>query len=193
MGSTPMEALTLLIIRHAEKPGDAWPGPGLTEQGVADDKSLVIRGWQRTGAWTAMFGAGLGGDSCPEPKAIYAAAPGAPTATDDGPSKRPFETVLPLAARLGLTTCAKYALGDEAKLMAKVSALSGIVLIAWEHKAIVKSLVPLIPVSSGTPPTHWPGDRFDVVLRYDRPAGATTFAYRQLYPLLLSGDSDTPF
>jgi len=70
-----MEALTLLIIRHAEKPGDAWPGPGLTEQGVADDKSLVIRGWQRTGAWTAMFGAGLGGDSCPEPKAIYAAAP----------------------------------------------------------------------------------------------------------------------
>ena len=43
-------ALTILIIRHAEKPDEAWPGPGLTEQGENDTESLVIRGWQRAGA-----------------------------------------------------------------------------------------------------------------------------------------------
>jgi len=39
-----MPALTLLIIRHAKKPGESWPGPGLTLDGKPDDKSLVIRG-----------------------------------------------------------------------------------------------------------------------------------------------------
>jgi hypothetical protein len=36
--------LTILIIRHAEKPDESWPGPGLTPDGSADKKSLVIRG-----------------------------------------------------------------------------------------------------------------------------------------------------
>jgi hypothetical protein len=56
-----MVPLTLLIIRHAEKPkeqGDKpnefWPGPGFTDKGEEDDKSLVIRGWQRAGAWAAF-------------------------------------------------------------------------------------------------------------------------------------------
>ena len=70
-----MPALTLLIIRHAEKPGENWPGPGLTIEGTPDDKSLVIRGWQRAGAWAALFGAGLGGTDYPAPAAIYAANP----------------------------------------------------------------------------------------------------------------------
>jgi hypothetical protein len=46
-----MAPLTLLIIRHAEKPkedGDKptefGPGPGFTDEGEEDDKSLVIRG-----------------------------------------------------------------------------------------------------------------------------------------------------
>ena len=34
-----MSALTLLIIRHAEKPGESWPGSGLTVNGVPDAKS----------------------------------------------------------------------------------------------------------------------------------------------------------
>ena len=51
-----MDSLTLMIIRHAEKPKGAWPGPGLTTKGEIDKKSLVIRGWQRAGAWSALFG-----------------------------------------------------------------------------------------------------------------------------------------
>jgi hypothetical protein len=54
-----MKALTLFIIRHAEKPDVKQPalGPGLTDSGEDDTESLVIRGWQRAGAWASLFGA----------------------------------------------------------------------------------------------------------------------------------------
>jgi hypothetical protein len=70
-----MSALTILIIRHAEKPGESWPGSGLTSDGVPDKKSLVIRGWQRAGSWSALFGAGLHGPDYSAPSVIYAADP----------------------------------------------------------------------------------------------------------------------
>ena len=54
-----MGALTLMIIRHAEKPDESFPGSGFTENGDKDKKSLVIRGWQRAGAWATLFGSGL--------------------------------------------------------------------------------------------------------------------------------------
>ena len=37
-------SLTLLLIRHAEKPNEAWPGGGLADKGEEDKESLVIRG-----------------------------------------------------------------------------------------------------------------------------------------------------
>jgi hypothetical protein len=184
-----MAALTLLIIRHAEKPGENWPGPGLTSDGKPDKESLVIRGWQRAGAWTALFGAGLGGTDYPEPDAVYAAND---SGSGDDVSKRPEETVSGLSPRLGLQTNLTYAKGQEKKLVQELLGLSGVVLVAWEHKAIVADMVPLIPVSSGTPPTHWNGSRYDVVLRFDRPDGGNSFAFQELFPMLLSGDSDKP-
>ena len=191
-----MSALTLLIIRHAEKPDDDQPdlGPGLTVEGEQDTESLVIRGWQRAGTWAALFGAGLGGSDYPRPDAVYAATPGKPDHLNKGPSHRPYETALPLAARLvaGGLPDTSFAKGDEDQLAAHLQTLSGVVLVSWEHKAIVESLVPALPVGHGTPPTHWPGDRFDVVLRFDRPEGASKFAYRPLYPQLLAGDSAQP-
>ncbi|HEY4165122.1 MAG TPA: histidine phosphatase family protein [Reyranella sp.] len=186
-----MAALTLLIIRHAEKPGENWPGPGLTLDGAPDDKSLVIRGWQRAGAWAALFGAGLGGTDYPAPAAVYAADPNAPAG--EGVSKRPYETAVPLVDRLfGSAPITTFGKGNEKALVQALLGLSGVVLVAWEHKAIVEDIVPLIPVSSGTPPTHWNGSRYDVVLRFDRPDGATSFAFQELFPMLLSGDSDKP-
>jgi hypothetical protein len=187
-----MGALTILIIRHAEKPRERWPGPGLTGAGVADSKSLVIRGWQRAGAWAALFGGGLGGNDYPPPDVVYAAQPGADGEDDDGPSKRPMETLSALSPRLeGVQTNTHYALGEEQPLMAEVLALSGSVLISWEHKAIISAILPEIP-AHGPLPTKWPGERFDVVLRFNRADGAARFTYRELYPRLLSGDSDTP-
>lgn len=187
-----MNALTILIIRHAEKPGQKWPGPGLTEEGAPDKEGLVIRGWQRAGAWAALFGAGLGGADYPAPQAIYAASPGVSHDPDSGPSKRLAETVMALAARLGLTADESILKGEEDALVQKLLPLSGVVLVSWEHKAIVEDIIPKLPVGHGTPPTHWPAHRYDVVLRFYRPEGGDKFSYRPLYPQLLLGDSNQP-
>ena len=188
-----MDALTLLIIRHAEKPDGDATGPGLTHLGKPDSKSLVIFGWERAGAWTALFGGGFGGPSYPTPQAVYAANPDSTTDSSD-PSRRPYETVLELAARVGLgKPNTSFAKGQEAALVAALLPLSGIALVAWEHKAIISDILPLLPVSnSGDLPTHWSGERFDVVLRFDRAAGATDFTFTELFPCLMPGDSDKP-
>jgi len=50
----------------------------LTSGGSVDKKSRVIRGWQRAGGWSALFGGSLGGDDFPGPTVIYAANPDTP-------------------------------------------------------------------------------------------------------------------
>jgi hypothetical protein len=187
-----MSALTILIIRHAEKPGESWPGKGLTVDEVTDKKSLVVRGWQRAGSWSALFGTGLGGSDYPQPAVIYAADP--KSTTGEEPSQRPFETVVPLAARLGLRPDTTYAAGQESELAAKIVGLTGgVVLVSWEHKAIIHDLLPAIAGSQSIPgmPTKWDGTRFDVVLRFDRASPGAPWSFRLLFPRLLSGDSDT--
>jgi hypothetical protein len=177
-------SLTLMIIRHAEKPGDAWPGPGLTEAGETNPKSLVIRGWERAGAWAALFGSGAGGEDYPTPGALFAARP------EGSASRRAADTLQPLAARLGARLDLSFAQGDENGLMDKVLGLSGVVLVSWEHKRIGEGILPRLAVRPDVAlPTLWPSDRYDLVLRFDRPAGSERFAFRQLCPRLLSGDA----
>jgi hypothetical protein len=187
-----MSALTIFIIRHAEKPGESWPGPGLTPDGVPDKKSLVIRGWQRAGAWAALFGAGFNSLDYPRPSVIYAADPNA--IGGDELSQRPFETVSPLAARLGLALDTTYAVGEEAQLVAALVGHIGVVLVSWEHKKIAQAILPAIANGQALPamPEKWDGTRFDVVLRFDRDAPGAPWSFRPLFPCLLSGDSATP-
>jgi hypothetical protein len=185
-----MSGLSILIIRHAEKPDEGFPGGGFTEQGEVDTKSLVIRGWQRAGAWAGLFGSDRGGADYPKPSMIYAATPGG--RQNHGPSNRPAETVAPLGEKLELDVETKYGLGGEADLMRDVLGQSGIVLICWEHHAIITDILPAIPSVSGHLPKKWNGDRFDVVLRFDGSSPSGPFAFRQLSPCLLAGDSSTP-
>jgi hypothetical protein len=190
--TTSMSALTLLIIRHAEKPEESWPGLGFTEDGVVDRKSLVIRGWERAGSWAALFGAGLAADAYPPPAVIYAADP---IGTDgDDKSQRPFETIVPLARRLNRAPITTYAVGQENELVDEVVGLTGVVLIAWEHKAIAGRMLPRLANGQVLPgmPRKWDGARYDVVLRFDRSTPGAPWSFRQLFPRLLSGDSDAP-
>jgi hypothetical protein len=191
-----MSALTLMIIRHAEKPDRAWPGQGLTNKGKEDDKSLVIRGWQRAGAWCALFGTSFGEKDFPRPDVIYAA-----NADSDVPppagiemSQRPFETVRPLSQRLGLKPIITWSVGQEEKLVDEITKLSGVVLVCWEHKRVVSTMLPAIEAGRRIAglPSEWKGDRFDVVLRFDRSGPDGAWSFRQLFPQLLWGDSDTP-
>jgi broad specificity phosphatase PhoE len=188
-----MSGLTVLIIRHAEKPDRGWPGSGLTANGEEDKKSLVIRGWQRAGAWATLFGAGIDtSGTYPAPARIYAADP--EDAEDGRPSQRPFETIKPLADRLKLTPITHWGCGDERKIAMDIRGFTGVVLICWEHKAIIADLLPALLAGQQIPdlPRKWDGERFDVVLRLDRTSAVDRWSFRQLFPQLLAGDRDTP-
>jgi len=193
-----MPGLTILVIRHAEKPDDQHPewGPGFRCEGTEDPEALIIRGWQRAGSWSALFGAGLGGADYPQPQVIFAANPDTPPGGRE-PSQRPFETIAPLAARMGMDPkpIKTFAKGQEKELAQKLVSLEGVVvLVSWEHEAIVGSLLPAITGGQHLPgmPQTWNGSRFDVVLRFDRAAPGAPWSFRQLFPRLLSGDLDTP-
>jgi hypothetical protein len=187
-----MSALTIIIIRHAEKPGEFWPGPGLNPAGVANDKSLVIRGWQRAGSWAALFSAGLNNLDYPRPSGIYAADPN--SASGDDRSQRPFETITPLAARLGVRPNTTFGVGQEAELAAELVGQTGVVLVSWEHKKITQAILPALANGQTLTglPTKWDPARFDVVLRLDRNSPEARWSFRQLFPCLLSGDSAAP-
>jgi hypothetical protein len=144
-------------------------------------------------AGAALFGTGLNRSEYPKPDLIYAADPNGTLSPET--SQRPFQTVTPLAARLGATPPdTSCAVGEEVKLVEAVLGQTGVVLIAWEHKAIARTILPRIAKDQSIPdmPTKWDGTRFDVVLRFDRASPDSTWTFRQLFPCLLSGDSDTP-
>jgi hypothetical protein len=188
-----MSAVTVLVIRHAEKPERGWPGLGLTANGEKDKKSLVIRGWQRAGAWATLFGAGIdSGGAYPAPGRIYAADPA--NAEEGEPSQRPFETIKPLADRLRLTPITRWGHGDEGKIVGDINGFSGVALVCWEHKAIIARLLPAFFVGQQVQdlPPKWDGERFDAVLRLDRTSPAAPWSFRQLFPQLLAGDSNAP-
>ena len=181
--------LTIFIIRHAEKPCEIWPGPGLTREGKEDDKSLVIRGWERAGAWAVLFGTLFGAEVFPRPSAIYAANPEAVSL--DETSQRPFQTVISLSERLGLTPITTYSVGQESQLVSEILHSSGIVLISWEHKAITEKIAPGIAGEQEIDvlPHKWEETRYDVVLRFDRVSPDAPWSFCQLCPCLMSGDS----
>ena len=189
MSLDSLSPLTILIIRHAEKPGEMWPGPGLTREGKEDEKSLVIRGWERAGAWAALFGTQLGAECYPRPSAIYAANPEAVSL--DETSQRPYQTVIPLSERLGIVPITTYSAGQEAQLVSEIVHSSGVVLISWEHKAIVEKIAPAIAGEQKIEalPHQWDEARYDVVLRFDRISPEAPWAFSQLCPCLMSADS----
>ncbi|MUL48623.1 twin-arginine translocation signal domain-containing protein [Mycobacterium sp. CBMA293] len=171
----PPGSQTLYLIRHAEKPtGDGAPY-GVDDQGRPDKHSLTAQGWARAHALVGLFTSGQRGIATPQH--LFAARP-------DG-SRRPPETITPLAQRLGLPIDATISADDAAAAAAAAAATPGIALMAWEHHAI-----PAIAAALGSvdppPPAKWPGDRFDVVWVFTR-AGAG-WQFSQAPQLLLDGD-----
>jgi hypothetical protein len=189
-----VSTLTILLIRHAEKPDDPDLGPGLTLRGEDNKHSLVIRGWQRAGAWATLFGSGAFGADFPRPDIVYAADPNQTSSQEGAQSKRPYETIIPLCERLQMTPVTKYGVGDEMTLINQVQQLTGVALICWEHKRIAEAILPELAKNQRLPhlPTKWDGTRFDVVLRFDRTQSGEQWSFRQLFPRLLSGDLDVP-
>ena len=127
----------IMVIRHAEKPDDKHKG--VTSHGDEDNESLIVRGWQRAGALTVLFDPTIGSlqnAALAVPKAIYASDPKKASEADDdddkkgSKSKRPLQTITPLAERLGIKdkVKVKFAKGDEKHMVESVLAESGVVV-----------------------------------------------------------------
>lgn len=197
MHSAPMTPLPIgsapdvvMIIRHAEKPNDSGTPYGITEDGVQDVESLTVRGWTRAGALVGLFDPRtLDGNAAPlrpglsRPAAVIASTP------NGKGSKRPVETVTPLAAALGTQIDQRFAKGQEAQAIAALAGMAGPVLISWQHESI-GALIAQLGAIDPAPPADWPGDRFDIVYVFTRQGSGWSFT--QVPQLLLAGDSATP-
>jgi hypothetical protein len=188
-----MAATEILLVRHAEKPDTSDDGPGFTPDGCEDVKSLTIRGWQRAGALAAVLAPNFpAGSHLPRPDRIYASA----FRDGGGHSRRPEQTVLPLAQKLGCSIDLTWALHQEQAFGALLAQQAGVVLVCWQHQGLVPLARAIVaPQRLAELPTDWawPNDRYDVIwsLRRNGPGGRWHF--RQYCQALLAGDPDQPF
>jgi hypothetical protein len=178
----------IMIIRHAEKPPDSDGPFGVTPEGDQDAESLIIQGWQRAGALACFFAPAHGplqSADLATPGFLFAAE-----SKSGGGSKRPDETITPLASKLGLTA-KTHKKSDLEKVAADAMACGGTALICWQHQDI-PAIANIIVGNASTVPQKWPGDRFDVVWVFDLAPSSNSYSFNQVPQLLLAGDSPNP-
>lgn len=175
----------IMIIRHAEKPIHSGGPHGVTPEGEDDKHSLTVTGWIRAGALAGLFSPPCGDAPAGlrRPQSVYG-----PTLRQ-GHSKRSVQTVMPLAARLGLDVITRYATGDEARLARELSGRPGATLVAWRHESI-HTIAEHLGEVTPAPPAHWPADRYDVVWTFIRNGNGWRFA--QIPLMILPGDLPYP-
>jgi hypothetical protein len=165
--------VTVLIVRHAEKP----------EVG----RALNARGEQRAAAYADYFAPlKLDGQTLTPQRLI---------ATSDSPiSIRPRQTLIPLSQRLQLPIEQPYANGEVDKLvnLLRKSNQAKTLLIAWHHGHINK----LIAAFGGDGPAligqqKWPVDVYDwlIVLRFDDKGQLIESRSQKVQEHLLPGDT----
>lgn len=164
--------VTVLIVRHAEKPDQ---GSGLSP-----------RGEQRANAYASYFDPLRLDGTTLRPQRLIATS-------DSRQSMRPRLTLTPLAARLGLPIEQPWADAKVDKLVKSLGKKNSasVVLIAWHHGHIDK----LIDAFGGDAKAlqgrkSWPGDVYNwlVVLRFDDRGRLDPAASRMVQEHLLPGD-----
>lgn len=185
------QAQRIMIIRHAEKPykDDKGKNDGVRMDGSKSDESLAVRGWQRAGALSSLFGSAemTRSRGLAVPQYLYAADP---EKVDKAGSKsrRPKQTLIPLAERLDLTIRTGWTKGQEAGLARDVVTQPGVVLISWQHE-LIPDIAAVIPGGNIPQTRNWSDERFDLVWVFDlRPDG--TYSFKEIHQALLSGDLD---
>ena len=172
----------VMLIRHGEKPGGAWPGPGLTEKGVEDKESLVIRGWQRAGALALFFRAPPA--PLARPQRIYASHR---DKLDGSKSRRPVQTVTGLSQNLTLDLVTDFTKGQETALAEVLAPLPGDSLVCWLHESIAAIVAAIAGKNVGAP-SSWAPERFDLVWTLTRNGPGEAWKFQQSLQSLLPGD-----
>ncbi len=185
------QAQRIMIIRHAEKPYVDNDGKtnGVGMDGNQSDESLAVRGWQRAGGLSVLFGSAELAQSreLSVPQHLYASGP-KKTDVAGSLSLRPEQTLIPLAQRLGLTICVDWMKGQEAGLAQTVLKQTGTVLVSWQHEEI-PMIAAAIPGGNIPQTRTWQDERFDLVWVFDLlPDGS--YRFKEIHQALLSSDLD---
>jgi hypothetical protein len=171
-GARGLRDVTVLIIRHAEKP--------FSEIGLSD------QGEQRAAAYASYFDPLRLGKETLQPQRLIATS-------DSESSERPRLTLMPLAARLQLPLEQPFADKEYGKLVDSLRQTNqaGVVLIAWHHGHIDD----LIDAFGGDSQkllghTIWPENVYNwvVVLRFDQSGQLIPLRSRRVQEHLLPGD-----
>ena len=209
-----MAPTKIMIIRHAEKPGEDNSKPfGVDasgqECGDSGKKHLTVRGWQRGGALVTLFAPPWGPrPGLATPDIMFASNPDheeGENGTAHSASHRPYETLLPLATKLksdGVIFDTKHHKDAYDHMIEVALTKTGAVLISWQHEDI-PNLAQSILAHTNTPrdrplniPSHWPqinGEaRYDLIWVFDfSPEDGTVQRFSEVGQQLLDGDAES--
>ena len=182
-------ATKIIVLRHAEKPAKDNAPYGVTRKGERSSESLCVRGWQRAGALTNLFVPPNGyfhHSSLAKPQFLYASKP-----LRRKGSRRPIETITPLAEKLDVKINSDFQRNDFADMIEEVFEHKGVALICWQREYI-PDIASVILDSKKMAPHDWPEDRFDLFWVFDLQPGSARYKFKQVPQKLLAGDLTTP-
>lgn len=186
--SNPKRATKIMLIRHAEKPAKDSAPYGVTAKGERSKESLEVRGWQRAGALANLL-APLNGHfqhtSLAKPQFLYSSKP-----LRRRGSRRPFETLVPLAQKLAIRINSNYPRGEFDTMVEEVVACKGVVLICWQRE-FIPQIAELI-LGNNAAPMSWPDDCYDMIWVFDLLPSRMKYSFKQVPQKLLAGDLTSP-
>lgn len=175
-----------MLLRHAEKPAKDNAPFGVTRKGERSKESLEVRGWQRAGALANLFVPVYHHFQHPAlatPQFLFASKP-----LRRKGSRRPIETITPLAEKLGIKINSEFQRSQLVSMVADVFSCKGVVLTCWQREYIPE-IAALILGKKQVAPADWPEDRFDMIWVFDLQRSSSTYKFRQVPQELLAGDS----
>ena len=178
-----------MLIRHAEKPAKDSAPFGVTSNGERNKESLEVRGWQRAGALANLLAPNNGHfqhASLAKPQFLFASKP-----LRRKGSKRPLETLTPLAQKLAIRINSSFQRSDFESMIAEVTSCKGVVLVCWQREYI-PAIASVILGSKKIAPPNWPEDCFDMIWVFDLVRSSSKYTFKQVPQKLLGGDLNTP-
>ena len=182
-------ATKIMLLRHAEKPAKDNAPYGVTRKGERSKESLEVRGWQRAGALANLFVPANGHfdhSALVTPQFLYASKP-----LRRKGSRRPVETITPLAEKLSLKVNSTFQRSQLVSMVEDAFSRKGVVLICWQREYI-PDIAALILGGKNIAPSEWPENRFDVIWVFDLQRSSSTYKFRQVPQELLAGDLIAP-
>jgi len=178
-------ATKIMLIRHAEKPAKDSAPYGVSAEGERSKESLEVRGWQRAGALANLLAPNnshFQHASLAKPQFLFASKP-----LRRKGSKRPLETITPLAQKLAIRIDSKFPRFDFGSMLEQVFSCKGVVLICWQREYI-PGIAAYILDNNNTAPHNWPEDCFDMIWVFDLDRSSSKYTFKQVPQKLLGGD-----